>query len=612
LRFKLLTAPKSHILLAVAQPSRLAISLCATQEHQTVPRLKLLWLFGFSCVLAGSISGPGACASLWDNAFAVTDVTIVPMTCDCELRDQTLVVRDGKIVAFGPVAKIRVPANIFRISGRGLFLMPGLHDMHVHEFKDEEFTYYLANGVTTILNMQQKTGDETLLARRAALESGAIAGPRMFTCGPAIYGEQHTAQSAVAMVDKITAGNFDCVKVRGTPWTEEEYRAVAEATARNHILFMGHAPRNLPFSLVLNVGTQRIVHLEEIVYTTKRLNDWLESKTAGDDPQEVADVVRDTARQLVARHMWVIPTEIVLDTYLMRASPEGQARLADRPYLRFLDPLRRREWADAKQSPDTLHEWERQVALQHFMLRVFHEEGVQLAAGTDSELGSNLNLMPGWALHDELAIYQSVGMTPYEALRAATVAAAQYMNETKEGVIAVGSRADFILLEHDPLKDVANTAAPLATIAGGRWYARAQLDEKLKAIQSLFQPLEQRMLALDPALQTGDPATIVKALDALTNPPAEVRAFVESEINRIGYRLMSQNKIAAAVDAFQVNVQEFPNSANAYDSLGEALLKAGDRDRAIAAYQKALVADPNYASSKQALEQLLAPNSKSQ
>ena len=540
------------------------------------------------------------------TAFALISVNLVPMDRDEVVLDQTIVVQDGRVTALGARGEVDIPDAAVRIDGGGRWVMPGLFDLHVHQEAADELLFYLANGVTTILHL---SGAPEKLELRTALAAGEVVGPRLFTCGPTLHGTRTDAASVAGVIREIADAGYDCVKIYND-WTPEAYEIASGTAAEVGIAFMGHAPRNLPFSTVLDDGRQQIVHLEEIVYTTAALDEWLtrfrEGEVPGpeDDPRvALAEAVDEVAVQLVERGLWVVPTEIVIDNYLERATDEGLAALAARPYLRFRDPVGRRRWARAEQRQNRVR-FEQQVALQHYMLEVFRQRGVRLAAGTDAAVGSSLSVMPGWSLHEELAIMVSVGFTSYEALRMATVDAAAYLDDNDGGVIRQGGRADLLVLDADPLAEVSAAARPVAVVAAGRWLSRVELDRELERVAESFLDLETEVAKLDDVLASGTPGEWIDVLRGLDEPSEEIAAFVESEINRRGYELLGSESLDEAIEVLDLNNRSFPDSANTYDSLAEAWLTKGDRQRAVDLYRRALEVDPDFRNAAQMLERL--------
>lgn len=561
------------------------------------------------CLLAAGCRGAAAPESAAPGAtFALVGVDVVPLDRETVLTDQTVVVADGRVVALGAAGEVAVPRGASRIDGRGRWLMPGLTDLHVHQERPEELLFFLANGVTTVLNL---SGSPEHLELRSRLARGAELGPRLFTSGPIVVGDDLDADNAVRRVEEVAAAGYDCMKIYAN-WTEEAFLAVADACERLGLPLMGHAPRNLPLTTVLRDGREQIVHLEELVYTTPELQTWLDRYRAGEPPRPedapgraLAEPVRRLARGVVASGLWVIPTEIVIDNYALRATPEGRARLAARPYLRYLDPVLRRMWEAADQSHRRIRN-EQQMELQHFMLEIFREEGVPLAVGTDAGVEQDLNVMPGWSLHEELAILTGLGFTPYEALRQATVAAAAFLGLPGEGIVAEGARADLLLLDANPLEDPGAARRPAAVVAGGRWLGRAELEQRLSEVEEGFVPLERQIARFDAALESRDMAAVIAELGRIEQPLPGVAAFAEQAVNREGYRLLGADRLDESIAVFELNVEAFPEAANPYDSLAEAWLAKGDRERAIALYRQALEVDPEFRNAARMLARLEA------
>ena len=539
------------------------------------------------------------------DAFALRDVSVIPMDREEVLREQTLVVRDGRVTALGSAGEVDVPADLPIVDGAGLYVMPGLWDLHVHLEREEALPLYQVNGITTIVNLG---GDEGInLERRQRIAAGGLAGPRLLTCGPVVHGHSVDAETVGARIAAIAAAGYDCVKVY-SEWDEEAYRAASDAAEAHDVLFLGHAPRNLPFDVVLDDGREQIVHLEELVYTTE-LDDWLDRWRDGaepgpdDDPRIALDSeVRELARRTAERGIPVVATEIVIDNYLERASEEGRERLAARPYMRYVDPVARRSWRDDDQSGHRTR-FEQQVALQHFMLEVFREEGVPMALGTDAMLDSGLQVVPGWSLHEELGIMIEAGYTPFEALRLATVDAAAFMGRAGEGIVRQGARADLIVLGSNPLEDVARAADVLAVVTGGRWTGRGELERRLADLESTFEALEAEVAVLDEAFDEGLDA-LAATWETLEAPSPRIAGYVEQRLNRLGYIELGEERIEEAIRIFAANVEMFPRSANTYDSLAEAHLTGGNRRAAIDWYRRALEVDPAFGNARRMLEEI--------
>lgn len=538
-------------------------------------------------------------------SWAIEGVTVVPMDRPGVVPDQTVLIADGVIARLGPAAEVTVPPGIETLDGEGRWLMPGLVDTHVHVDDPDDLLLYLVNGVTTVVNLR---GSPKHLRWREELERGERLGPRMLTCGPFLRGPRLEVDEVADRVDAIAAAGYDCVKIYDE-WSLEAYRRVATATREAGILFMGHAPREIGLEPVLADGHQRIVHLEELVYATPALDEWIDSFT-GESPSPVNDPeatlgeeVRRLARKLADAGLWVAATEIVIDTYLERSTAEGMARLAARPSTRYLDPFRRRRWA--RSDEEDHRRFVHQVALQHLLLRALREEGVPMALGTDAATTSDLLVMPGWSVHEELEILADEGgFTPHEALRQATADAFAYLGREGAGVVAEGVRADLLLLGANPLLDVANAAAAETVVVGGERHAIADLRARLEARRAGWAALEQALDEVEATREREGARGATPGYLRIARDHPDHADEVEGLVNGLGYELLAADRTGDAIAVLSANADAFPESANVWDSLAEAQLAQGDREEAIRLYRRALSVDPGFSNARRMLREL--------
>jgi hypothetical protein len=128
------------------------------------------------------------------------------------------------------------------------------------------------------------------------------------------------------------------------------------------------------------------------------------------------------------------------------------------------------------------------LAAQEKMLLALNESGVHLMSGTDTIVPLSV---PGFMLHDELETMADVGLSPYDVLRTSTYNPALYLGEPEEfGTVEVGKRADLVLLEANPLEDVANTRQIAGVMVRGRYYDRANLDLMLEVVAQDYEAVE--------------------------------------------------------------------------------------------------------------------------
>src|SRR6201987_772667 len=195
------------------------------------------------------------------GTIAFIHVNVVPMDRERVLEDQTVVVEGGKIVKVTKFSGTAIPSGARQIEARGKYLIPGLTDAHVHLQTPAEFPVFVANGVTTVFNLD---GRPAHLEWKKKIDTEEMQGPTIFTTGP-IFRQAHTAEEAVRMVDEQAALGYDGVKIYNEV-SKEEYPALIAEAKRKNLLLMGHVARGPGFATTLQSG-QSIAHLEEIVYT---------------------------------------------------------------------------------------------------------------------------------------------------------------------------------------------------------------------------------------------------------------------------------------------------------------------------------------------------------
>lgn len=527
------------------------------------------------------------------------------------LEDQTVVVQGGRIAQIGSSEKTRPPAGARRIEGRGMYMIPGLTDAHVHLLSTTELPLYLVNGVTTVFNLD---GRPQHLLWRKQIADGELLGPTIFTTGP-IFGQAHTAEQAVHMVDEQAAAGYDGVKIYNQV-SKAEYPALTAEAKRKNMLLIGHVAREPDFEMTIQAG-QSIAHLEEFTYTYfNPLHDDKNSHIVYDESKipAVAKLTADAG-------IYVIPT-----LYTYRDIVEQATNLQEflkRPELRYLAP-----WILAGlqpnanryyQFPEKSHAQLRtSLAFQRKLIKALFDDGVPLMAGTDA---TDLGPVAGFAIHDELQEYVNDGLSPFQALQTATVNPARYLRGSAEfGSIQAGKRADMVLLRQNPLSDISATRKIEGVMVRGRWLDHLELARMLESFPSAYRHEEKQLLqdmANDPLkaqryLDENDPmrrlafaAMSDRAVDKSVAPlrqtvlkirqvdPKSTLASEES-INNLGYSFLNQKKFSEGVAVLKMNIEDFPKSANAYDSYAEALFDSGDAASAVENYKRALEIDPKY------------------
>ena len=534
------------------------------------------------------------------QVVAFDRVTVIPMDRDRTLPGYTVVVRDGRIAAMGPAGSTPVPRGALRVDGQGRYLMPGLADMHVHPYNADQFLNYLAHGVTTIAVLN---GHPDALRWRAQVAGGRMLGPTIYTAGPSLDGtpagnptflSTATPEAGRKAVDKIAEAGYDFVKVYMT-LTPETYAAIiAEAKAR-HIAVIGHIPPAVGVDGVLSSGGQIMVaHAEE--FFRERVD------SAGRD-ERMADIVR----RVKAAGVTIIPNMVAYADYI-RSIKDLPAVLAD-PEMRYASPASYSEKLPShnrsiRPNPvQFLAALEGAIVRFRIFTRMLSDAGVPLLVGSDLEFFG----FAGQAAHLDLEELVSAGLTPYQALVAATRApgefiAANVRGAERFGTVAVGQRADLLLLGANPLESIDNTARMDGVMVRGRWLPAARLTAMRDSLAARYAPARADVLRFDSLVTAGrlDEAGItlrdLRRRNAGETPIAQIVMWVKAQ------RLLPTDP-AGAVRLLEWNTEMYPAFHATHTALALGYLAVGDTVRAVAEARRALAIFPTHNTALEVLRQ---------
>lgn len=421
-------------------------------------------------------------------ALALVNVTVIPMDRERAVPGQTVVVRDGRIVAIGPTGQVEIPRGAVRIEGSGKYLVPGLAEMHAHipgpqapdEVRERVLALYALNGITTIRGM---LGHPMHLELRERAAAGAILSPRIYTSGPSLNGNSvPSVEAAVRAVTEQKAAGYDFLKIH-PGLAREVFDSLDAAADRLGIRFAGHVPQA--------VGIERA--LEARYWSIDHLDGYIERLAAGSSgaPQPVffgvnlGDQVDESgipalAAATRAAGVWNVPTQTLLESLV--ESPEA---LAGRPELRYWPAQQVAQWLEFRrgflaQSGATAASVERIVEVRRRLIKALHDAGAGLLLGSDAPQVWNV---PGFSIHRELEAMVAAGLTPYQALRTGTVnVAAFFGTERESGTVEVGKRADLVLLDANPLANVGHTRRIAGVVLNGRWLPGDEIRRRLEEI----------------------------------------------------------------------------------------------------------------------------------
>jgi imidazolonepropionase-like amidohydrolase len=424
------------------------------------------------------------------NCLAITDVTVLSMVPGAAPQPNMTVVIDGERIArLEPATEFTPSDACVVLNGSGKWLLPGLFDMHVHFLSEpipeldlspeEVLTPYLANGVMQIVDMAA-TPDTNAI--RDAVVAGDVIAPyiasaAMIDGSPAIRpGARVVAEpdEAKAVIEEIAAAGFDFVKVYSR-LEPEVFAAVLNAAEDVGIRVIGHIPgsRKAPVEDLVRPGFAMIAHAEEFA--------WLAPDKSDAEIAAFVDLMLESGAALTST--------LFLDEQIL-AQTRTPAIVAETEGLAYVHPVELMLWFEEnayvpQRAPERIATLEDVVAFTARLVKAMVDAGVPVFAGTDASFVPGL--APGFSLHGELEALVRAGLSPSQALQAATVVPATWLGMVDDrGTVEVGKRANLILLDADPLADIRNSRAIAAVIFNGQVFDRQALDARLASLDARY------------------------------------------------------------------------------------------------------------------------------
>jgi imidazolonepropionase-like amidohydrolase len=474
---------------------------------------------------AASLFFIGASVSLWScsrsgpSALAITNVTLIDGTGSLPQPDMTVVISDWQVVAIAPSKSANIPRHEQILDATGKFLVPGLADMHVHLTGSGEPTgsresilpLLLANGITTVRDMGGYL--ESLTPLRREIEEGKRLAPEIFFAGPYLDGNPPSFQPSLVVsnsteaaesVHTLVGRGVDFIKVQSI-LGREAYFGIADVCRSENITFVGHVPDGVTAAEASDAGQKSIEHLTGVLRACstdepRLMHEQIRNGNEKETParsharelasqRELLQTYSDqAAAKLIAKfarnQTWQTPTLILLRNIAF-PTPENDPS-AD-PLARYVPRTLMAKWQIARQgltNAATKQEFALRKALLQKSIQLLgkmQSEGVPILAGTDT--GAPL-IFPGSALHEELALLVQAGLTPMQALQAATKNPADFLRKPgRKGTVEPGQAANLLLLDANPLDDIHNTQRIRAVILHGKLLDRPTLDKVLSSVE---------------------------------------------------------------------------------------------------------------------------------
>jgi imidazolonepropionase-like amidohydrolase len=478
----------------------------------------LLPCFLMSLLLASCSSQPTSTPSL-----AITHATVIDATGAAPHPDTTVLISNQQITVVAPSSSIAIPRGAQVLDATGKFLIPGLADMHVHLTGAGEpngsrkfiLPLLVANGITTVRDMGGKV--EFLKKLRSEIDKRpflrqALLGPQIFFTGPYLDGDPpgyqpsiviKTAAEASNAVDLLTNQGVDFIKTQSR-LSRDAYFAITEESKKKGIRFVGHVPDRVSALEASNAGQASIEHLTGVLLACSSKEAELRAEQFAPDPPNATpeqSLERSRAwqrslldsyseekaaalfRAFATNGTWQVPTfPIIVHFGFMTPKTD----LPRDPRMKYVPQNERKIWQQGI-NERLEHRSDPDFALREEIVNRLLEivgkmqaAGVRIMAGTDTAAP---NVFPGSSLHEDLAYLVQAGLTPMQALQAATKNPAEFLGKlNSQGTIEQGKFADLVLLDANPLADIHNTQTIRSVILRGRLLDRPALNALLSSV----------------------------------------------------------------------------------------------------------------------------------
>ncbi|MEP6821986.1 MAG: amidohydrolase family protein [Chthoniobacterales bacterium] len=436
--------------------------------------------------------------------LAIVNVGVIDTVARRLVTPCTVLIVDGRITAVGESFAVSIPDGAVEVDGRGRFLIPGLVDMHVHLFNNSSqrppnewaFPLCIANGVTGVREMRSVAAQIPIMARwRAEVERGELVAPRVLAAGIAVRGE--SVDEARRQVREAKSAGADFIKVFSDV-PAMHWRAILDEARAGKLTVCGHTPAEVSALTAAKAGQRSNEHLMQLFEACSSMEGELLAARQGFKGAS-AEKIRETqeaqvletfdqhacektAAALAKTDQFQVPTLVLPHSEANRVRPKFREDFR----WQLLPSDEQERWTRILEQTEENNQARQRWEVARKIVAALHSAGVPILAGTDAPMPL---VYPGDALHDELGLLVECGLSPAEALRAATLGPAEFLGiADTSGSIAVGKRADLILLDDNPLRDISNTRKIRAVVLSGRLIERPDLDALLEKASRRAEP----------------------------------------------------------------------------------------------------------------------------
>lgn len=456
-----------------------------------------------SIALLVSLAGSFAAGRAPAADLLIRDARIVDVRTGNILPHRSILIHGDRIRSIG--FKIRAPRGAHIVEARDRYVIPGLWDMNVHLwYKQSQLPMYVAWGVTGVRDMGSELAE--VKRWRQEIRSGEMPGPHIETCGPMVDGfPSADAKLPIIVVRSPVEARsvYDDLDLRlnvnfvgvGSRLPRDAYFALIERARKWGLPVAGPVPDAVMVDEAVTARQSSIEGLSNVLLacsteerklllpraTAIERNDkeammtFLDRELATFDPRKADGLFERMARY----GSYQTPSLVTL----LRATYGDVDGFVRDPHLRYIPAAVRKTWDDPRAEKSKLpdaslallaREYEKDAYIVDRMQRL----GVPILAGSGS---GEPYTVPGSELHRELQLLVKAGLNPLQALRAATISPAEYLNADESlGTVEQGKIADLVLLDADPLQDISNTRKIFAVIVGGKYLSKAKLESLLR------------------------------------------------------------------------------------------------------------------------------------
>jgi imidazolonepropionase-like amidohydrolase len=469
----------------------------------------------FVCLLTAGCSN----SHKHDARIAITHANVIDASGSPIQRNMTVIVEGQKIAQITASAQVALDRDTTVIDASGKFLVPGLVDSHVHLTGSGEpngsgkfiVPLLVAHGITTVRDMGGYL--ESLKPLRDDIKRGKRLGPEIFFAGPYLDGSPPSFEPSMVVTNATQAAEdvhalvrqgVDFIKVQSI-LGRDAYFAIAAAAKRAKIAFVGHVPDRVTAAEASDAGQKSIEHLTGVLRACasdeqRLMREQMQALSRGATPSQLharefawqhellATQSEPKTAKLIATFArnatWQTPTLILLreDAY-----PSVQARTATEGSLKFVPRSIVQKWEQAAEAQDKFASpaefalREELFARSLEVVERMEKAGVPILAGTDTAAPY---VVPGVGLHVELGLLVQAGLTPLQALQAATKSPAEFFGKSRtQGTIERGKFADLLLLDGNPLDNIGNIGRIRAVFVRGKLLDRQMLDDMLESVE---------------------------------------------------------------------------------------------------------------------------------